>query len=239
MITAGVVLLGLVVLLQLGLLLQRHLNRPAPEPRWNPADEMEAMQSRINRMFEQAFQPTVTISKPPAAMPLPPTASRGSAASSSLDDPFQHMRRIQRQIDAMFAASRSSLNRRETGFDEGWAQLEITPGFSIQDTDSGYIITVNLPGVEPSGIHISLNQSILELLIEQDTSTRTTTPGGDTLRESRQTSRFERHLRLPGATANPAEVQAVLEKGVLKITVPKAKQSGEEKKDIKITTTKS
>jgi len=161
MITAAVVLLGLVVLLQLGLLLQRQMNRPAPEARWNPADEMEAMQSRINRMFDA---------------------------------------------------------------DEGWAQLEITPGLSLHDEESGYVITVNLPGVDQSGIHVSLNQSILELLVEQDTSTRTTPPGGATVRESHQTSRFERHLRLPGATTNPADVQAVFEKGVLKILVPKASE---------------
>lgn len=178
LLTAVIVLLCLVVLLQLGLLLQRHLNQVRP-----------------------------TSAKPPAS----PVWS----LSDEMEDPFTHMRRMQRQIDAVFAGAMNNLVSHPPDFDEGWTRLGITPGFSIRDTGNSYAITVHLPGVNKSDIHISLNDSVLSLIVNQATRTAT--------------RQFERHLRLPGATGNQADIQALYDQDVLRITVPKTQQPGSEK----------
>ena len=228
---AVIVLFCLVVLLQLGILLQRHLNKPmtaASSPTsgtvWSPSDEIESMHARINRMFDQAFHPPLPISQPPAITSPPPATPDGSAVSS-FEDPFLHMRRMQRQIDAMFAATLNDMDRRQPGFDEGWTRLEITPGFSIQDSDTAYEVTVNLPGVDKSNIHISMENSILGLIIEQSLQNSTVTSTGVTVRQSAQTSRFERHLRLPGATDKQSDIKAIYRDGILRITVPKIQKT--------------
>ena len=129
------------------------------------------------------------------------------------------MRRMQHQIDSLFAAALQDLDRQTPEFDEGWTHLEITPGFGIQDTDASYEIAIHLPGVEKSAIHVALQDSVLAIVVTQATHTATTSKGG--VRRSSQSSRFERHLRLPDATDKPAEVKAAYDNGVLKITVPK------------------
>ncbi len=218
LLTAVLVLLCLVVLLQLGLLLQRHLNRarpapvkPAAAPVWSPTDEMESLHARINRMFDQTFR-TPSAEQ---ADPLP-----GDTPGASLEDPFAHMRRMQRQIDALFAGAMNDLGTQSPGFDEGWTRLEITPGFSIRDTGNSYVITVHLPGVDKSDIHISMNESVLSLVVNQATPTAT--------------RRFERHLRLPGATGNQEDIQAIFDHNVLHITAPKTDPVASEPKSIPV-----
>jgi HSP20 family protein len=234
LLTAVLVLLCLVVLLQLGLLLQRHLHRarPAPvkppaAPVWSPADEMESLHARINRMFDQTFR------FPSAERVDPPTAPGDSAVASS-EDPFTHMRRMQRQIDALFAGAMNDLGNQSPGFDEGWTRLEITPGFSIRDTGNSYVITVHLPGVDKSDIHISMTDSVLGLIVNQTTRTATRTAQGTLIRESQQARRFERHLRLPGATGNQEDIQALYDQDVLRITVPRTEQTDPEPKSIPV-----
>lgn len=206
MLTAAVILFCLIVLLQLGLLLQRHLNQ---------------------RVLSTSPETS------PAAPVILPALSRGSAVSFS-EDPFEHMRRMQRQIDAMFAGALNELSSPPRGFDEGWSRLEVTPGFSVRLTDSTYEVTVHLPGVDKADIQVSLDESVLSLVVNQTSRSATKTATGTTLRESQQTSRFERHLRLPGATGNQEDIRAVFEQGVLRITVPKVQKDDVKPKSIPV-----
>jgi HSP20 family protein len=192
LLTAVLVLLCLVVILQLGLLLQRHLNR---------------------------FQPA----------PVKPSVAAAWSPAEEFDDPVIHMRRMQHQIDALFAGAMNDFGGSSPGFDEGWTRLEITPGFSIRDTGDSYDITVHLPGVKKSDIQISLENSVLSLIVNKTTRTATRIAKGTLIRESQQASRFERHLRLPGATGSQEAIQAIYNQDVLHITVPKTREpDGEE-----------
>jgi HSP20 family protein len=206
LLTASVILFSLIVLLQLGLLLQRQLNQKAVS----------------------ASEETGT-----AATVPPPALSRGSAVSFS-EDPFEHMRRMQRQIDAMFAGALNELSRPPRGFDEGWSRLEVTPGFSVRQTDTTYEVTVHLPGVDKADIQIALDESVLSLVVNQTSRSATKTAEGTTLLESQRASRFERHLRLPEATGNQEDIRAVFEQGVLRIIVPKVRKDEAKPKSIPV-----
>ena len=227
--TVIVVLLCLVALLQLGLLLQRHLARPTPllskaspsKIAWNPDDEIAAMHARINELFNQAFASPFP-PQPPASMSSPRTS--GGSAVSPLEDPIAHMRRMQHQIDALFNGAMAGQEGRRTRFDEGWAQLDITPGMSVRDAGDSYEVMIQLPGVDKSDIHIQLDHSVLGLVVEQNLRQSAVTGSGSTVQRSVHTSRFERHLRLPGATDRLEAVKAVYEHEVLHISIPKVVQ---------------
>ncbi|MEI8122476.1 MAG: Hsp20/alpha crystallin family protein [bacterium] len=238
LLTVVVVLLCLVALFQAGLLLQRHLARPGSpvvksppsEIAWNPDDEIASMHAQINQMFNQAF--SAFSSHPPAAAPSP-GASDGSADPSP-GNPFAPMRHMQRQIDALFAGALNTRDLRRTRFDEGWTRLEITPGFNVRDTGEAYEITVQLPGVDKSDIHIQMEHSILALVVEQNLRQSAVNRNGATVQQTSQTSRFERHLRLPGATDNPETIKATYADDSLHIIVPKASQTNSPTRPIPI-----
>lgn len=211
----AVVLFCLIILLQLGLMLQRHLNRPSagagPDVNavWTQADEIEFMHARINRLFDQAFRSTLSVPQPPAAVTNAPIAD-GSAVS--FEDAFAHMRRMQRQIDELFDQGFERPAPRRHGFDEGWSRLQVTPGFNVQDKESAYEVAIRLPGIDKSGIQITLNGSVLSIVAQQ---------------ESRNSSRhFERHLRLPGATSDQGKIRAIFTNELLSITIPRENQPG-------------
>lgn len=221
-----IVLLCLVALFQLGILLQHHLAHPqdrvhktgAPSAPWTPEDDIATIHARINEMFNDAFH-TPLSQTPPAATPSP--KADGGRAVPPQTDPFMSMREMQHQIDSLFVNMLQNREQLGKSFDEGWAQLEITPAFSVHDNGDAYEITVPLPGVDKSDIRISLENSILGLVVVQNHETRTSSPGRQDI-TSRHTSRFERHLRLAGATSRPEDIHATFQDDVLRITVPKA-----------------
>jgi len=240
-----VVLLCVVILLQIGLLLQRRGNRldtsinrpPAPATIWSQADQIETMHAHINRLFDQAFNAPLTAPQPPVAVSNPPSTSSGGAVFSgegAYDDPFARMRRMQRHIDAMFANTLNDISAPPPGFDEGWTRLEITPGFNIRDTETAYEVTVNLPGVDKSDIRVTLDQSVMGISAEQHLETATITSRGTPVGHSRQTTRFERRLRLPGAVGNPAEVRADYTNNLLRIIVPKQQGTPQQPNPIQV-----
>jgi len=220
-----VVLFGVIILLQLGVILQRQLNRSTSARSlseahsvWSQGDDIESMHADINRLFDQAFHNPLSVPQPPAAKSNAPFAG-GSAVS--FEDPFVHMRRMQRQIDAMFAHALDERGTRNTGFDEGWARLQVTPGFNIQEKDSAYQVLIRLPGVEKSGIHITLNGAVLSITADQEFEQRVE-HAPDTAHQIRRSSQhYERHLRLPGATSDQSKIQAAFTNDLLSITIPK------------------
>jgi HSP20 family molecular chaperone IbpA len=170
LLVGAVVLFCIIIFLQLGLLLQRHLGRPVSPPTppvvpsvWSQADEIRAMFARV------------------------------------LDES----------------------ERRNAAFDEGWARLQVTPDFNIQDHDTAYEVAIRLPGVDKSGIRITLNGAVLSIVAQQEyQQTAESSPRG--ARQIRRASqRFERHLRLPGATSEASKIKAAFTNDLLMILIPK------------------
>lgn len=225
-----VVLLCVIILLQLGLLFQRHLSRgdssgTAPDVHtvWNRADEIQSMQARINRLFDQTFLSTLSVPQPPAVVSNAPSTD-GSAVS--FEDTFAHVRSMQRQIDALFEhAFDGTAFPGNAGFDDGWSRLQVTPGFNIQDKDQVYEVSVHLPGMDRSGIHITLNQSVLSIRAQQESRQEVQSSNHSARQIRRSSQHFERHLRLPGATSDQSQIKASFTNDLLSITIPKETRS--------------
>ena len=233
-----IVLLCMVILLQAGLLLQRRATQPSncrqptPGTTWSQADRIETMHAHINRLFDQAFQSPFGVPQPPVAASNPPSTTGGGAVS--FENPFEHMRRMQHHIDALFADTLNDLSAPPPSLDEGWTRLDITPGFNIRDTEDAYEVTVTLPGVDRSDIHITLDHSVMGIAAEQHLETSTVTARGTPVGRSRQTARFERRLSLPAAVDNPADVRADYTNNLLRIIVPKRQDTPQPPKPIRV-----
>lgn len=199
----------------------RHSHAPAavPAPRWDRADDIEQMQAQINRLFETAFQ---------EALPQPPTTPAAASNSTTSGGsaflfPVQHMQRMQRQIDAMFASAMQDVHALGAGFDDGWNTVDVTPSMTVEESPTNYEVRIHLPGVDRSALRVSMDGSLLTIQAEYGNSAS----GEKGLRvtnvtwQAHRAGRFERRLRLPHATSDHESINAVYKDSVLLITVPK------------------
>ena len=242
-------LLGLVVLLQLALLLQRPARNEVPyrfvaePPRaslWDrakahvwPAKALPATPEitpdtvwddvhRMEHMHNQInhmFEEAFQTSEM-----FPPSAaavSNAEAGSSAFLDPLRYMQAMRRQIDVMFATARNDPAAGRTGFEDGWSALTVTPSMTVRETDDTYEVSLPLPGFDKSAIHVTLDGSVLDIVAEQrhDAAGTNFTSAAWSTHSA---SHFERRLLLPRAAPRPGAVKAVYRDDVLRVSVPKA-----------------
>lgn len=198
-----------------------------PDTVWDGSTRMAQMHAHINRMFEEAFHDSFRFPLAPAVVSSPPT-SNGSAPP----DPFRTMRDMRREIDALFNEALRETHGRHAGFDDGWADLAITPGMTVKESGESYEITVALPSVDKSDIHLNMDGTILMLRVDHSEATKAGTAPATT--HSRRISRFEQRLKLPAADPDPAHISASFENGILRIVVPKRSGNDYERGSIKV-----
>lgn len=121
--------------------------------------------------------------------------------------------------------------------DEDWflpifPRLEpIKPAMDVYETDKALIAEVNLPGFDPNKVEISVENGVLKVSGKMEEK-KEEKEKGYWRKEIRKGS-FERMIRLPVAVKEK-EVEATYEKGILKITMPKAETKPASKVKIKV-----
>ncbi len=206
---AGIVLLAVVALLQAAILLRGFplrakwfTARSAPLARvgWNPGESFDRMQGEIDRMFERAF--------PIESRPL----ATNLQENLSVENPFDRMRRMRAQVDALFAHAADDLEHfgPPLAFDEGWRDLPAAPGLNVEQTAERCRIALHLPNADAQGIRISVAGPYLTIAASLS-QTRGQTSGW---------SRIERCIRLT-ETPDPAQIAANYTNHVLTIVVPR------------------
>jgi HSP20 family protein len=125
----------------------------------------------------------------------------------------------------------------ERFFDEDWflpsfQPVRVTsPAMDIYETDKEVIAEVNLPGIDPEKVEVSVKDQILTVSGKSEEK-KEEKEKGYWRREIRKGS-FERMVRLP-VSVKEDEVEATYEKGVLKIVMPKAELKKEKGVKIKV-----
>jgi HSP20 family protein len=107
-----------------------------------------------------------------------------------------------------------------------------TPLSNITETDKTYEISAELPGMDKSNIQLTITDNMLEIKGEQKEEKKEEKEGQYVRRESRSTS-FYRAFNLPD-NIDENGIDANLDKGVLKVTIPKVEPAKPEKKQIEI-----
>ena len=104
----------------------------------------------------------------------------------------------------------------------GVAQVALVPHMDVSETDTELRISAELPGVLEADVEVTLNDDVLTIGGEKKFE-RTDERENYHFVE-RSYGIFQRSLRIP-YPVNPDEVRASFERGVLTVTLPKAKQA--------------
>jgi HSP20 family protein len=137
-------------------------------------------------------------------MTLPVRRSRGPAERR---DAFRDFEELYSELDRLVQSVAGGL-----ASDGTWV-----PSADVTETDSAYIVEVELPGVQREDVDIELNDN--ELVITGELKERKRE--GMFRRRTRRVGNFEYRLRLP-ADLQPDKAEASLAYGVLTIRLPKA-----------------
>ncbi len=97
-----------------------------------------------------------------------------------------------------------------------------SPAVDVYETAEEYVVLVELPGVDPERLTVSLENRELRVRGEKVSGHRS--PGIRTHRLEIATGPFERSIRLPGPVAS-AGAQARYARGVLEIRLPKGQSA--------------
>jgi HSP20 family protein len=101
------------------------------------------------------------------------------------------------------------------------------PALDMTETEGGYKITAELPGIEPENVEVTFEEGMLRIAGEKKEE-REEKERGYRLSE-RSYGAFERMIQLP-SSAEPDKIDASFKNGVLTILIPK---SAEAKRNIR------
>jgi HSP20 family protein len=126
--------------------------------------------------------------------------------------PFQNLRT---EVDRLFEDFTSGF-----GFG-GWPEFRttaLTPMMDVTETDKELEVTAELPGLEEKDVDITLADGVLTIRGEKKSDHEE--KGKDYRMVERSYGAFARSLQLP-AGVDPNTIKASLDKGVLKVSIPK------------------
>jgi HSP20 family protein len=140
-------------------------------------------------------------------------------------DPFRDLMSIQSELNQLFGRTFGGEGERVRGAD--WV-----PPLDAHETTDRFVLAVELPGLGPEDVDISVEDNVLTLTGERrfyaDRSE------DEFHRIERRYGTFARSLTLP-ATADANAIEASFDAGVLTITVPKREEAKPRKIQVKAT----
>lgn len=138
-------------------------------------------------------------------------------------DPFRDLMSIQNEMNRLFGRTYGG------GVGEG-TRGAWTPALDVFETQDKFVITMELPGVSPDDVDISVEDSTLVVRGERRFYSEQNEESF--LRVERRFGEFTRSLTLP-STADAESIQASFDQGVLTIEVPKREEAKPRKVSIK------
>jgi len=141
-------------------------------------------------------------------------------------DPFRDLMTIQSELNRLFGQT--------YGGDGGVpsAAGSWVPALDVSETKEQFVVTMDLPGIDPEAVDVTVEDSTLTVSGSRELSANTEEE--NYLRVERRYGQFSRSLSLP-ASADPTRIDAHFDKGVLTITVPKTDEAKPKKITIKAT----
>ena len=105
-----------------------------------------------------------------------------------------------------------------------------TPQANVAETDAGYDVSVDLPGLKPEDFNVELRHG--DLWISGERSEEREESGRTWHRVERHFGQFRRVIRL-GDDVNPEGVDAEYKDGVLRVHIPKSEAAKSRKIEVK------
>lgn len=133
---------------------------------------------------------------------------------TTLHEPFTTIRRLQDEMNRAFGGAAVNSDDNSTSAVSHWV-----PAVDIHEEPERYVISADVPGVDPSSIDITLEQGVLTINGERR-SARSEERAAGARRVERIYGNFYRRFALPDS-ADAAQVEARSVNGVLEVTIPK------------------
>lgn len=121
--------------------------------------------------------------------------------------PTTLLQQFNSEINRMFA------NDRPSAADDRWS-----PAVDIRESEEGYTIEAEVPGINPKDIEVTLDKGVLTLAGER--KDESANDDGSQRHVERVYGRFVRRFSLPDS-ADAEDVKATVENGVLKLAISK------------------
>lgn len=126
-------------------------------------------------------------------------------------EPWRGMGQLQDDINRVFSSWSNT--------DSSSATADWVPSVDINEFDDSFQLQVDVPGVDPKDVEITLDGGVLTIAGERQL-VKTDTESETLRRSERAYGRFYRRFILPD-TVDAEKVEASNRHGVLKITIPK------------------
>jgi HSP20 family protein len=137
-------------------------------------------------------------------------------------DPFQDLRSAQDELAQLSPMLAHALDRHAQQGSGRAGTAAWAPALDISERKDAYLVTVELPGVEPDDLVITLEDGLLTIQGErqftQDSSEQ------QFHRVERRYGAFRRAITLP-AQVQAERIEATVDNGVLQIVVPKTQEA--------------
>lgn len=141
-------------------------------------------------------------------------------------NPLQDLMVLQDRMNRLFEDATQRRNQADGAGDE-FERADWTPASDIYETESGYLIAIDLPGIDRNALEIDMDDNRLVVkgtrAIAESKQHRTERPRG----------KFLRTYSVPGSVEQ-AKIAAEYKDGVLHISLPKRTEQKAKKIDIKI-----
>ena len=141
-------------------------------------------------------------------------------------NPLQDLMVLQDRMNRLFEDATQRRNQAEAAGDD-FERADWTPAADIYETESGFVLALDLPGIDREALEIDVEDNRLIVkgtrTIEESRQYRTERPRG----------KFLRTFSVPGSV-DQAKIGAEYKDGVLQIRLPKRTEQKPKKIDIKI-----
>uniref|UniRef100_A0A7C3E2S6 Hsp20/alpha crystallin family protein n=1 Tax=Gracilinema caldarium TaxID=215591 RepID=A0A7C3E2S6_9SPIR len=128
-------------------------------------------------------------------------------------DPVEELDRLQRELSRWF----------DFGFDNmGLLDRALAPSVDLVETNDGYTLMVDLPGVDKKDINLTVENNVITIEGEKN-ETKETKDKKRFFRKETWEGSFRRTISLPVAV-DPDKVKAELKNGVLTVSIGKKEE---------------
>ncbi|MBX9607822.1 MAG: Hsp20/alpha crystallin family protein [Gammaproteobacteria bacterium] len=134
---------------------------------------------------------------------------------TTIYEPFSTIRRLQEEMNRAFGGGASEDT--STSVVSHWV-----PAVDIHEEQDRYVISADVPGVDPTSIDVTMENGVLTISGERK-SERSEERGNGARRVERVYGSFYRRFALPD-TVDAEHVEARSQHGVLEVTIPKKAQ---------------
>ena len=129
-------------------------------------------------------------------------------------EPWNALRQMRDDMDRMFAQVPARAEDGSDVFTSGWV-----PAVDVKEENQRFVITADVPGVEPEQIEVTMENGMLTIKGERKTESSNEGASGYR-RVERSHGVFYRRFSLPD-TADAEKITATGKHGVLEVVIPK------------------